>query len=263
MKMKALLPAGLVALSACLFGGKSAPKPPPPVETVETTAKRADSLFEVASKYFRAGKWNNASKALDRGMLIMSYDDPRRPLGHFMMGEILLAQENELQAVRELRRVADEGGTDSLASDALLRAGDAYAALWRKPELDPTYGETALATYKEVQQRYEGTSAARRAGARIVDLQEQFATKEYRTALFYYRIKAYDSAILSLRNVVATWPRTKVVPDALVKLVQTYHKLEYQEDLRETCKYITRFFPETAPRVAVNCPAAEPATGTP
>jgi len=126
--MKALLPAGLVALSACLFGGKSAPKPPPPVETVETTAKRADSLFEVASKYFRAGKWNNASKALDRGMLIMSYDDPRRPLGHFMMGEILLAQENELQAVRELRRVADEGGTDSLASDALLRAGDAYAA---------------------------------------------------------------------------------------------------------------------------------------
>ena len=110
-----------------------------------------------------------------------------------------------------------------------------------------------------MQQRYEGTSAAKRAGARIAQLQEQFAAKEYRTALFYYRIKAYDSAILSLRNVVASWPRTKVVPDALVKLVQTYYKLEYQEDLRETCKYITRFFPDTAPRVAATCPAAEPA----
>ena len=258
--------AALLVLSACLpfgLGGKSEPKPPPPVETVETTAKRADSLFDAGTAHFRNGSWKKAASALDRGMLIMNYDDPRRPLGHFMMGEILFAQDNQLQAVRELRRVADEGGADSLAADALLRAGDAYAALWRKPELDPTYGETALSTYREVQQRYEGTTAARRAGARIADLQEAFAAKEYRTALFYYRLKAYDSSILSLRNVVATWPRTKVVPDALVKLVETYSKLEYEEDLRETCKYIARFFPDTSPRVAERCPAEPTPAGTP
>jgi outer membrane protein assembly factor BamD len=189
---------------------------------VETTARRADSLFATGTAHFRAARWNKASQALDRGMLIMNYDDPRRPLGHFMMGEILFAQDNQLQAVREFRRVADEGGADSLSAEALLRAGDAYAALWERPELDPTYGETALSTYREVQQRYEGTSAARRAGMRITGLQERFAEKEFRTAMFYYRLKAYDSAILSLRNVVATWPRTKVVPDALVKLVETY-----------------------------------------
>jgi len=258
--------AALLLLTGCLpfgLGGKSQPKPPPPVETVETTAKRADSLFAVGSAYFRAGNWKKAATALDRGLLIMNYDDPRRPLGHFMMGEILFAQDNQLQAVRELRRVADEGGADSLAADALLRAGDAYAALWRKPELDPTYGETALSTYREVQQRYEGTDAARRAGARINELQELFAAKEYRTALFYYRLKAYDSAILSLRNVVATWPRTKIVPDALVKLVQTYYKLEYEEDLRETCKYVARFFPDTSPRIAEHCPAEPTPAGSP
>ncbi len=257
--MKALLLLALPGLGGCLFGlGKSDPKPPPPVETVETTAVRADSLFQAGTALFRAGKWNKAAQALDRAMLILSYDDPRRPLGHFMMAEILFAQDNQLQAVREFRRVADEGGADSLSADALLRAGDAYAALWRKPELDPTYGETALQTYREVQQRYEGTSAARRAGTRISGLQELFAAKEYRTALFYFRLKAYDSAILSLRNVVATWPRTSVVPDALVRLVDTYYKLEYEEDLRETCKYIGRFFPETSPRVVRTCPA-EPA----
>ena len=262
MKTKALLLASLLGLSGCLFGGKNDPKPPPPVETPEMTAKRADSLFTAGTALFRAGKWSKASQTLDRAMLIMNYDDPRRPQGHFMMGEVLFAQDNQLQAVRELRRVADEGGTDSLAADALVRAGDAYAALWRKPELDPTYGETALATYREVQQRYEGTAAARRAGARINGLQEQFAEKEYRTALFYFRLKAFDSAILSLRNVVASWPRTKVVPDALVKLVQTYSRLEYTEDLTETCKYVARFFPDTSPRVTEYCPAAEPA-GTP
>jgi outer membrane protein assembly factor BamD len=257
---------GLLVQSGCLpfgLGGKSEPKPPPPVETVETTQKRADSLFEAGKAHFRAGNWKQAATALDRGLLIMNYDDPRRPLGHFMMGEVLFAQDNQLQAVREFRRVADEGGADSLAADALLRAGDAYASLWRKPELDPTYGETALSTYREVQQRYEGTLGARRAGARIVELQEQFAVKEYRTALFYHRLKAYDSAILSLRNVVATWPRTAIVPEALVKLVETYAKLEYEEDLRETCKYVARFFPDTSPRIAPNCPPEPAPAGTP
>lgn len=263
MRVRRLLLGALGGLTGCLpFIGKGKPKPPPPVETPETTARRADSLFAAGTAHFRAGRWTKASQALDRGTLIMNYEDPRRPIGHFMLGEILFAQDNQLQAVREFRRVADEGGADSLAAEALLRAGDAYAALWRKPELDPTYGETALATYREVQQRYEGTVAARRAGMRIATLQEQFAQKEFRTALFYYRLKAYDSAILSLRNVVATWPRTKVVPDALVKLVETYAKLEYEEDLRETCKYIGRFFPDTSPRVAPTCPAAD-STGAP
>lgn len=246
-------------LSGCLFGGK--PKPPPPVETVETTQRRADSLWAAGRGHFRAGKWGKAAQALDRALLIMNYDDPRRPMGHFMMAEVLMAQGNQLQAVREFRRVADEGGADSLGADALLRAGDAYADLWRRPELDPTYGETALLTYREVQQRYDGSLAAQRATTRIVRLQEQFAQKEYRTAMFYFRLKAYESAILSFRNVIATYPRTSVIPDALVRLVDSYRILGYQEDLRETCQYIARFFPETSARVAGWCPA--PSTGTP
>lgn len=251
--------AGVSVLSGCLFGGK--PKPPPPVETVETTRIRADSLYRAARVHLRNGKWSKASQALDRALLIMQYDDPRRQVGHFMMGEALMAQGNQLQAVREFRRAADEGGSDSLAADALLRAGDAYAELWRRPELDPTYGETALQTYREVQQRYDGALAAQRAAVRVGQLEEMFAAKEYRTALFYFRIKAYDSAILSLRHVVATYPRTQIVPDALVKLVEAYRKNQYVEDLREACQYIARFFPGTAPRVAETCP--ETTTGAP
>ena len=70
--------AGLLAFSGCLpfgLGGKSQPKPPPPVETVETTARRADSLFTVGAAYFRAGNWKKAASALDRWFFIT-------PLGH-------------------------------------------------------------------------------------------------------------------------------------------------------------------------------------
>lgn len=247
--------AGVMVLSGCLFRGK--PKPPPPAETVETTRARADSLWLVANDHFRHGRWAKAARALDRGLLIMDYADPRRSRGHFMMGEALFGQGNQLQAVREFRRVADENAADPLAPDALVRAGDAYADLWGKPELDPTYGETAMTTYREVLERYPGSPAAQRASARILALQEKFAEKEFKTAMFYFRIKAFESAILSLRNLVATYPRTAIVPDALVKLVETYARLEYAEDLRETCQYVQRFFPDTYPRAEQrSCPPA-------
>jgi outer membrane protein assembly factor BamD len=256
MMKRVLWVVGVVALSGCLFKGK--PKPPPPAETVEATAARADSLWREALRQFRAAKWNKAAVSLDRAMLIFDYADPRRPMAHFMMGEVLLAQDNQLQAVREFRKVADENASDALAPDALLRAGDAYAALWRRPELDPTYGETAMTTYREVLERYAGTTAAAQASQRILTLGELFAEKEYNTAMFYYRIKATDSAILSFRNIVATYPRTRIVPRTLEQLVRAYHRLDYVEDLKETCQYIARFFPDTAKRVVLECPAEAP-----
>lgn len=252
MRRYAVLVVATVALSGCLF--RSKPKPPPPVETVEMTRARGDSLWKLGRDDFRHGLWKKASTNLDRAVLIMDYGDPRRAKGHFMMGEALLAQQNELQAVREFRKVADENASDALAPDALLRAGDAYAALWHRPELDPTYGETALATYKELLERYPDTEASRRAISGVTRLQESFAQKELHTAMYYYRLKAYDSAILSFRNLVATYPRTAAVSEALQKLVETYHKVGYEEDLRDTCDYITRYAPKTVPLVARFCP---------
>ena len=62
--------------------------------------------------------------------------------------------------------------------------------------------------------------------------------------MYYFRLKAYDSAILYLKDLVATYPKTAVAPDALVKLVQAYKTLGYREDVQETCGYIRRFHPK-------------------
>lgn len=247
----------VLALSGCLFGRKQE-APPPPIETLELVRARTDSLFTAGRELFRRGKWGQTLATLERAVVYMEYADPRRPLAHFMMGEAHMGDGNQLLAVREFRRVADEAPSDTLAADALLRAGDAYADLWRRPQLDPTYGESGLAIYRELTERYPRTPAARRAALRIQELQEKFAEKEFRAAMFYYRIKAYESAILLLRNVIALYPRTAVVQEALVKLVQSYRILRYEEDLRETCEYIEEFFPATLPEVRSLCPPAPP-----
>jgi hypothetical protein len=54
--------------------------------------------------------------------------------------------------------------------------------------------------------------------------------------------------------VVSTYRRSKVAPDALIRLVQAYRTLGYKEDVAETCGYIRRFH-SGAPGAGKACPA--------
>jgi outer membrane protein assembly factor BamD len=239
------------------FGGKAKPVPSP---AAETSAQTLDSLWQEGQRAFNTASWGDAAKLFTRLATILPVTDRRHTRLLFFQAEIELAQGNELDAVRLFRRVADESPDDSLAPDALLRAGDAYTRLWRRPELDPTYGMTALSVYEEVGARYPGTPVAKRAEAALAALNEKFAYKEYRNALFYFQYKAYDSAILSLRALIAQHPRAAVVPEALEKLVLAYRELGYEEDVRDTCQYIAQFHPNsTGPRRL--CPAAADTAG--
>jgi outer membrane protein assembly factor BamD len=254
MTLKAL-PVLLVLLAGCGAGPgpETRTAAPAPVSSTGASAAAIDSIWRQAEQAVRQGKWGDAEKLLDRAVLEFSPGDRRIARAHFLLGEARFAQNRQLEAAREFRRASDETPNDPLAPEALLRLGDVYADLWRRPELDPTYGQTALSTYQELLNRYAGSPAAKRAEQRITELNERFASKAYKAALFYFRLKAYDSAILYLKDLVATYPKAGVVPQALVKLVQAYRALGYREDVQETCGYIRRFHPR-APRAGEVCP---------
>ena len=248
----------LVALVVACGGGRPAANPavlPSPGARPNESASPAtiDSLWSQAEAAVRHGKWGDAEKLIVRVQLELPPGDPRIPQAHYWLGEAYYARGTHLEAAREFRKASDETPNHPLAPEALLRVGDVYADLWRRPELDPTYGQTALATYQELLNRYPGSSAAKRAQLRIAELNERFAYKTYKAAMFYYRLKAYDSAVLYLKDLIATYPKSAVAPDALVKLVQAYKALGYREDVQETCDYIRRFHPK-APGAREVCP---------
>ncbi len=252
---------GTLVLAGC-GGGRSAGDggaPATPVQAEGASPQEVDSLFRLAEARVRRGKWGDAIKHLERVLLEFSPGDSRIPQARYFLGEAKLAIGSHLEAAREFRRVSDDTPNDRLAPEALLRVGDVYADLWRRPELDPSYGQTALATYQELLNRYANSSAAARAQERIDELRERFAYKEYRAGLFYFKLKAYDSAILYLKDVVATYPKAAVAPDALLKLVEAYRRLGYQEDVRETCGYLRRFHPD-AVRGRAPCPTTPAGT---
>jgi outer membrane assembly lipoprotein YfiO len=200
-----------------------------------------DSLWEETQYAVRHGKWKDAIKRLERLLVELRPGDPRIAKAHYFKGEALFARGERLEAAREFRKAADDTPNDPIAPDALLRTADVFADMWRRPELDPSYGQTAVTTYQELLTRYPDTPAAKRAEARIAELNEWFALKAYKAAVYYYRLKAYDSAILYLKDLVANYPRASIAPEALIKLVQAYRKLGYREDVQETCGYMRRF----------------------
>ncbi len=246
----------LAMLFALACGGRSSTAAPRPVEGISRAA--VDSLWGRAMVEYSRGRWGKAITQFERVTLEVPSSDTLAVVARFRMAEAHFGMKNQLEAAREFRKVSDETPTSPLAPLALLRAGDAYADLWTRPELDPTYGQTALATYQELLNRYPDSRAAPRARQRIVNLEDRFAEKQFKAATYYLRLKAYDSAILYLKDIAATYPRATVTPRALLKLVSAYRALGYTEDVQETCAHLRRFHP-TTPGLDLTCPVP---TGT-
>ncbi len=244
-----------VALSGC-FHHQSAPKVS--LNPLTATPRMVDSLWKAGLAFYARHKWDKAAAAFDRVELEISPGDNRALLARLYLGELYVREGSNLQGVREYRRLVDEFPTDSLAPEALLRAADAYNALWRGPELDATYGLTAQSVYGEVLTRYPNSPAATKAKAQLQDLDNRFAIKAYRAGSFYLKYKAYESAILYFTGLVVDHPRAPIVPTALADLITAYRKLGYAEDIRDKCKYMQRDWSET-PQYKKSCPPSPPA----
>lgn len=234
---------GGVGGGGCRSGGARVP----PAVRPEVELARALTLF-------RRGDFRKAQLVLQK--LIFEFGPGQAELAtvRYHLAECYFQTGDRVQAAHEFRRVADEFPSSAYAPVALLRAGDANLRLWRRAELDPTAGETALSLYQELAGRYPDSDAAARARLHVRQLQDQFAEKSYKNGMFYLRRKAYDSAIIYFKDVIANFPETTRASDALLRLVDSYRAINYTEELRETCSHLRRFYPQAA-GLAKSCPA--------
>jgi len=236
------------AAAACHHGPRVQPAPDPVAELARARAQ------------FRQGDFGKAMVSFRRLSYELSPNAPELAEVKYDLAEASFQTGDRVQAAHDFRQVADQFPASPYAPLALLRAGDANLRLWRKPELDPSYGESALAIYQELAGRYPGTDAAARAQVHVQQLRESFAQKEYKNGMFYFRRRAFDSAIIYFKDVIANYQGTTRVPDALMRLVDAYRTIGYTDELKETCGTLRKYYPRTA-GLGESCPAdATPAT---
>ena len=242
----------LGGLAACHHGRRSAAAAPAAQPAVD---------LERALGLFRRGDFRHAQVLLQRTTFEFAPGAPEMAQVRYYLAECYFQLGDYVQAAADFRKVADEFSTSEYAPLALLRAGDANLRLWHRPELDPTYGETALAVYQELAGRYPDTEAAARARPHVKRLENQFAEKTYKTGMFYLRRKAFDSAIIYFKDVIANYPNAQRAPDALLRLVDSYRAIGYKQEVQETCEHLRRFYPN-ATHLDRSCPAAADSTAT-
>src|SRR5437660_10507716 len=240
----------LAALAACGHGPKLTPASQPDVELAR------------ARRDFHRGDCTHATVSLRRLSFELGPTQPELAEVHYYLAECFFQTGDKVQAAHEFRQVADAYPTSPYAPLALLRAGDANLRMWRRPELDPTPGQDALAIYQELAGRFPGTDAAGRAQVHVRQLKDQFAEKAYKNGMFYLKRGAYDSAIIYFKDVIASYPEASRTVDALFRLAEIYRTIRYTDEFKETCDPLQRYYPR-ARGLAVLCPAPTTSAATP
>jgi len=243
----------LVLLGACQH--------PARVASSVVPERNPKEFLADAHRAFRRGNFARALVAFHQLQFELGPGDPLTAEAHFYAAECAFQTGDLTTAALGFQKVAEEFPSSEFAALALLRDGDANMRLWRRPDVDASAGQTALATYQELLGRYPGTDAAVRAQLRIGQLNEWFAEKGYRTGMFYLRRRAYDSAIIYFKGVIATYADTRLVPHALLRLVDTYRAIGYAEERKEACANLRRYYPKAA-GLDSRCPA-ETSPGAP
>lgn len=225
-----------------------------------------EALFRATMLEYQKKNWDNAQVGFERLTNDLSARDPLLAPAYYYLA---LSHENRsefLLAAQAFQHVTDGFPDDTLAPRAMLGVGRSYQKLWRRPALDPENGQKAISLLRALLSSYPDAKAeVADAKARITQLEEWFAEKDYLTGVHYVKVRrGYDSGIIYFKDVVTTYPNTKAARLSWLQLHQLYSKMRWKDDAAETCTAMWKAYPND-PAVKLECgaPTAEKAVATP
>ena len=205
-----------------------------------------ESLFAASLAEFQRGRWENAIAGFERLTLQLPARDTLLPRAHWYLGVAHQRRDEDLLAAQSFVRLVEDFPADTLADDALFEAASAYQRIWRKPELDSQYGETAISTYQTLLSAFPDSPRRADAEREIGRLLEWMAQKDYDTGLYYQRRRAFDSAIIYFQDVVERYPDTPTARLSSLRLLEIYRRLNYREEAEEACAAMRTKYPSDA-----------------
>lgn len=203
----------------------------------------SESLYVAAKARLDRGRLDDAIAGFEQLTLDLPARDTLLSRSHFWLGIAHERKGEHILAAQSFTRLMESFPDDSLADDALIRAGRAYHRLWRKSYLDPTYGESALTTFNTVLSLYPNSDLRDEAQGEVDRIEAQFAKKDYDTGVHYLKRKAYDPAIIYFTDVVEKFPRTEWARRAQLRLVESYGAINYRAERDEICAALRGRFP--------------------
>ena len=202
------------------------------------------ALYRAATEEFARGRWENAIAAYQKLTTDLPARDTLLPRSHWFLARAHQERSEWVLAATSFSYITESFPDDTLADDASIAAARSYRKLWRKPALDPTYGESSLAAYNTLIGLYPTSPLIPEARREVAELEEMFAQKNYLSGLYYFRRGGYDSGIIYFKDVVNRYPASGAARLAQLRLVESYKKIRYREDAVEACAALRKSFPD-------------------
>jgi outer membrane assembly lipoprotein YfiO len=203
-----------------------------------------EALYSASTTEYQRKHWDNAVAGFEKLTTDLPARDTLLPRSYWYLASAHEHMGENLLAAQSFSRLVETFPDDSLADDAALEASRSYRKLWRKPQLDPTYGETAIASYNTLIGLYPTSPLIPTAQKEIADLENWFAIKDYDAGMYYFRRKAYDSGILYFKDALTKYATSPEAKNAALRLVESYKAIHYKDDASELCTQLRQRYPK-------------------
>lgn len=239
-------------LAAGVVAGASGCRRSPGFDPARFTS--TDELYLASLQKFQQERWRDAAAGFEKLTTDLPPRDARLPLAFFYLAQAQARLRDHLISAQTFSRMSANFPDDTLADDALLAGAREYRALWRKPQLDDEYGQSAMTLYQTLVAVYPSSPLVPEAQAGVAQLEQMFATKDYQTGFHYIKRGAYDSAIIYFKDVIRKYPNAPKAREAYLRLLESYREINYREEAREICETMRQAYP-TDGEVLKACPA--------
>jgi outer membrane protein assembly factor BamD len=206
-------------------------------------AGNSAGLFAASMKKLQQKKYDDASKGFEQLTHDLPARDPLLPLSYYYLGQAQEKSGDHLLAAQSFSRIAESFPDDSLAPEAMLQSGRAYAKMWRKPQLDDKYGLEAQTMLSNLVALYPEAKQVPAANAELAHIDEMLAAKDLATGEHYIRRGAYDSAIIYLKDVIRLHPNAPAAREANLQLLEAYRAIRYTADAHDLCESMLKAYP--------------------
>lgn len=214
----------LVGAALALFLGACAAKEP------QLYQLPSEQLYELALQRVKEEKWSDAIRVLEQ-FTGRFPGDPRIEEARFQLGLAYFEKKEYITAAAELVRLASDYPNGRHAGEARLKTCESYYRLSPKPQLDQEYTQAAIQHCDALITSFPTSEQTPRAEEMIKDLRVKLSEKAFLNGEYYYKRKAYDSAILYYEGLLRDYEHSPAAPRALLRLVQIYQKLRYAEEM--------------------------------
>jgi outer membrane assembly lipoprotein YfiO len=202
-----------------------------------------EALYAASLNEFQHKRWDNAVSGFEKLTTDLSARDSLLPRSYWYLASAHEHLGEHLLAAQSFSRLVESFPEDTLADDAALESARSYRRLWRKPQLDPMYGETAIASYNTLIGLYPDSPLIPQAQKEIAELENWLAIKDYDAGMYYFRKKCFDCGMIYFKDVLTKFAATPMAHDASLRLVESYKAVHYRDDAAELCAQLRERYP--------------------